>query len=272
MPKRLVIFVLFLVIANTSFSEPKEIVYPKNSSGYTKAEEIDGKQPSPLDVGAIAKETERPIFKEGDPQKENKDKWDKAAVFSIYLLVIVGIGGILVAICTLQKIERQIKVAEADTEAMARAERPWIVIKVESPTPNQFNFIATNTGRIPANVKSIWATPIATKRGEKLKIPADEKTEESLMNTPPCLMPPTASQIVYQCNIDEMDKHGFFGKNLTFSLGFTELRFYGRIIYSDILQPETAIPHETKWLYWQVPIQGALPFPDPIHPKHNIYT
>lgn len=187
-------------------------------------------------------------------------------------LVVVGIAGIVAALCTLKKIERQIKVAEAGTQAIGRAERPWIVIDVESPAPNQFNFIATNTGRIPADVKSIWAAAIVTKRGERLEIPIDDKTGESLMNTPPCLIPPTARQIVFRCNIEEMNKQGSFGRNTTFSQGFVELRFYGRIIYSDILQPESAIPHETKWLYWQVPIQGALPFPDPIHPKHNTYT
>lgn len=272
MLKRLAIFAVFLVIANAGFPAPRETADPKSGSGYTKTKNGDGKQPSALGAGAIAEVTERPTLKEDAQKKEDKDGWDKSAVVSNYLLVIVGFGGILTALCTLKKIERQIKVAEADTAAMARAERPWIVIDVESPAPNQFNFIATNTGRIPADVKSIWTTSIATKRGEKLEIPVDEKTGESHMNTPPCLIPPAASQIVFRCNIDEMDKRGVFGRNQTFSLGFTDLRFYGRIIYSDILQPESAVPHETKWLYWQVPIQGALPFPDPTHPKHNTYT
>jgi hypothetical protein len=121
-------------------------------------------------------------------------------------------------------------------------------------------------------VKSIWATSIVTKRGENLEVPIDEKTRESLMNTPPCLIPPTASQIVFRCNIDEMDKQGAFGRNLTFSRGFVELRFYGRILYSDILQPAGSVPHETKWLYWQFPLEGALPFPDPRRPEHNGYS
>jgi len=201
-----------------------------------------------------------------------KDFYDKAAVWINLGLCIIGFFGIVIAVSTLKKIERQIRVAEADTQAMVRAERPWIVIDVESPSPNQFNFIATNTGRTPADVKSIWANAIITKRGDTLEIPPEEKTSDSLLSNPPCLIPPTAGQVVFRCNIDQMEKAGVFGRNMTFAQGFVELRFYGRIIYSDVLQPESAIPHETKWLYWQVPIQGALPFQDPMYPKHNTYT
>ena len=111
-----------------------------------------------------------------------------------------------------------------------------MVVDVESPAPNQFNFVITNVGRTPADVKSIWTTFILTKRGEKLEIPIDEKTNESLMNTPPCLIPPTVSQTVFRCNIDEMDKRQVFGGNITFSVGLVDLHFYGRIVYSDVLQ------------------------------------
>jgi hypothetical protein len=210
---------------------------------------------------------------------------DKVLWVANLILAVVGFVGIVVAWLTLLKIERQTKTGEVaalaakagaeaallNAQAVINAERAWIVIDVESPAPNQFNFIATNTGRIPADVKSIWATSIVTKNREKLNVPIDEKTGESLINTPPCLIPPNAKQIVLRCNIDEMDKHGTFGRNLTFSRGFAELRFYGRILYSDILQPAESAPYETKWLYWQVPIQGALPFPDPIYPEHNSY-
>jgi hypothetical protein len=262
--KRLSIFAVFLAVACACFAAQREAANPQSNSGGHKSDNGNDKQPPPPHPMAVPETTDRQTLADDPQRKEGKDGWDKAAVLSNYLLVIVGIGGIVVAACTLQKIERQIRAAEADTEAMARAERAWIVIHVESPAPNQFNFIATNTGRIPADVKSIWTTSIVTKRGENLEVPIDEKTRESLMNTPPCLIPPTASQIVFRCNIDEMEKRGIFG--------FAELRFYGRILYSDILQPADSVPHETKWLYWQFPLEGALPFPDPMRPEHNGYS
>lgn len=152
-----------------------------------------------------------------------------------------------------------------NTKALINAERPWIVINVESPTPNQFNFIIENVGRTPAHVKSIWASWIPTRRGERLEIPSDDETEEPIMGFSSYLLPPTASQIAFRFNIEEMNQRGgFFPTH--------ELRFYGRILYSDILQSEGSPLHETKWLYWQIPVEGALPFADPAHPEHNGYT
>jgi hypothetical protein len=69
-----------------------------------------------------------------------------------------------------------------------------------------------------------------------------------------------------------MERQGVFGPDMLFSWGFVELRFYGRIIYSDILQPDGSPLHETRWLYWQIPVEGATPFPDPHYFGHNRYT
>jgi hypothetical protein len=167
------------------------------------------------------------------------------------------------------------KAAEAallNTQVVINAERAWIVVDVESPAPGKFNFIAKNVGRTPAKVRSIWSSPIITKRGKTLCIPPDEQTKDSLIGMSPCLIPPTDTYTVLRCDIAELDKGNAFGVGVTFSQGFADLRFYGRIVYFDILQPETAIPHETKWLYWHIPIDGAMPFPDPDYPLQNTYT
>jgi hypothetical protein len=162
--------------------------------------------------------------------------------------------------------------AVLNTQSLINSERAWIVVSVESPVPGQFNFRATNVGRTPATVKSIWHASLVAKRGEVLQVPLDEKTGKSLMDTPPCLIPPTANQIVHRCNIEDMEKKGAFGQNMTFALGLSNLWFYGRIVYSDVLQLESSPLHETKWLYWHVPVEGAIPFPDPMRSQHNTYT
>lgn len=168
--------------------------------------------------------------------------------------------------------ELSVKAAESNTQALINAERAWIVVSVESPAPNQFHFRATNVGKTPAKVKSIWTTSIIVKREEELQVPSDDKTGESLMNTPSCLIPPTASQIVFRCNIEDMEKKRAFGQNMIFAQGFVNLWFYGRIVYSDTLQPDDSPLHETKWLYWHIPVEEAIPFPDPHRPEYNSYT
>jgi uncharacterized membrane protein YcjF (UPF0283 family) len=87
---------------------------------------------------------------------------DKVSWVANLILAVVGFVGIIVAWMTLLKIERQTKAGEVaalaakagaeaallNAQAVINAERAWIVIDVESPAPNQFNFVATNTGRM----------------------------------------------------------------------------------------------------------------------------
>ncbi|MGH9691920.1 MAG: hypothetical protein ACRD4C_12720 [Candidatus Acidiferrales bacterium] len=52
--------------------------------------------------------------------------------------------------------------------------------------------------------------------------------------------------------------------------GFRMLYFYGRIIYSDTLDEKSL--HETKWLYWYLPVGDGVAIPDPRHPEWNSYS
>ncbi len=163
-------------------------------------------------------------------------------------------------------------IALLNTKALIAAERAWIVVDVESPAPGKFNFIARNVGRTPAKIHSVWSSQIITHRDKVLQIPPDEKTNDTLLGMAPCLIPPTATLIVLRCDIAELDKRHAFGPNVTFSQGFSDLRFYGRVVYFDIFESDSVIPHETKWLYWQIPIEGGEPIPDPLHTQYNTYT
>lgn len=162
-------------------------------------------------------------------------------------------------------------------QAVINAERAWIVVSVESPEPNEFNFRATNVGKTPAKIKSIWSSPITFWRDSELEIPPDEKTGESLLSTPPCLLPPTDSQIVLRCDIGKLGPGQYVGPDASARVqndiqkGFRSLYFYGRIIYSDTLDDKSI--HETKWLYWYLPVgERAQAIPDPRHPELNSYS
>jgi hypothetical protein len=166
-------------------------------------------------------------------------------------LVIVGIDG-------------QIQVAKSDTQSMIRAERAWIVVSVQSPSHGRFVYTAKNVGKTPARIISIWARPLKAERGKDLDVYSDEVTEEGLPITPPQLLPPTATCVVHDFNIKEVESNT--------SYLFDNLFTYGRIRYFDVLNEDPKVPYETRWLYWHVPIEGAMPFPDPGYPQHNSYS
>jgi hypothetical protein len=58
-----------------------------------------------------------------------KDNYDKATFWISVILAIVGTGGIVVAVLTMRKIERQTKATEESVKAAINAERPWITCK-----------------------------------------------------------------------------------------------------------------------------------------------
>jgi hypothetical protein len=77
------------------------------------------------------------------PSKEQgKDGWDKAAVVSNYLLVIVGILGIGYAALTFGKLKEQTEAAKNAAEAALRqaqhietTERAWVIASAQNPDP-----------------------------------------------------------------------------------------------------------------------------------------
>lgn len=169
--------------------------------------------------------------------------------------------------------EEQVGALLLNARAQINAERAWVVVTVESYEPNRFQFRATNVGKTPANITCIYSRQAKVPRGESLKIAEDYDKGDSLVSTPPRLLPPTASFIVLHCDIEDL--RGVFpvAQWLEYlSHGFFEIWSYGRIIYFDTLDGESRTPHETKWMYWHVPKNGALPIPDPQRPEYNCYT
>jgi uncharacterized membrane protein YidH (DUF202 family) len=189
-------------------------------------------------------------------------------------LVIAGFAGIIVAVCTLRKIERQTKAAEVNIQALVSTERAWIVISVDSVVAGEFRFWAKNEGKTPARVVSIWSCNIPLRREETLTIPPDEQTSESLLQSPPCLIPPAAKRIIWQCTVADFQKASGGGteEQSFFGRGFVLAYIFGRIRYFDVLDTKATVAHETRWLYWLMPLEDALPFADPTRPDQNTYT
>jgi hypothetical protein len=158
---------------------------------------------------------------------------------------------------------------QAQERALAlnvNTERPYLVISVESPSPNLFIFAVKNEGRTPARIKSIWCKAFMADPDGTLQIPSDEDTRMPLISTPPQLLPKNGSRTFYLC-----DEHRV---KLMRGDAFSAIYFYGRISYSNVLEDGAGGPYETKWLYCQLPLKGkpSIPTPDPRHPEHNTWT
>jgi hypothetical protein len=76
-------------------------------------------------------------------------------------LVLVGGGGILVAVCTLKKIERQTKATEDQARYLTTSERAWIIVSSRFPaelhpgdqeTITRFRWDMKNVGKSPARL------------------------------------------------------------------------------------------------------------------------
>jgi hypothetical protein len=107
MLKTLAILAVFLVVAHACFPAPGKASDPKADSSKNEAQDTSSQHPAPFFTPAIPQPRYSPTFNYYAQQEGAKDGWDKAAVFSNYLLVIVGIGGVVVAIITICFIKRQ---------------------------------------------------------------------------------------------------------------------------------------------------------------------
>lgn len=78
--------------------------------------------------------------------------WPDWIIFAGNLvLVLVGIGGIVVAVRTLRKIERQTKAIETQAKHMVDSERPFLMIEALGDSTS-VSFKLSNRGRSPAKI------------------------------------------------------------------------------------------------------------------------
>jgi hypothetical protein len=235
--------------------------------------------PVPPTIQTSSKEVQRassPSLAQPQNQPQSKSTgrdWADWVLWATQLsLAIAAIVGIRFAYRTVKSAEDSAKAARLNAQAIINAERAWLVVVVDCPSPNTFRFRATNVGKTPAKVIAIRGEVTTVRRPNKLSLPLTYGEYESLSSSPPCFLPPTASCTVFQCNIEELREKDFSVDEWLqhLRMGFRDMFFHGKVKYFDTLETDT--PHETKWLYWVLPIQGALPIPDPDHPEYNSYT
>jgi hypothetical protein len=185
------------------------------------------------------------------------------------VLAIVGYVGIMLAVSTLKKIERQTASAEDAVSAakdsaraallMAQsiidAERPWIAITVEASriAENSFNVMATNRGRSPAMITAtldhIQVAVDETRLSGTPEYPSDDRT------APPAsiLLVPDESAAIKTFSRDDLQGVCTSDETLRRIQNWEEKLFLcGKVIYRDLIAPPDSQFHETTWCCWYI--------------------
>jgi hypothetical protein len=196
------------------------------------------------------------------PQPASWPLRDRISWGANLLLAFVGYAGIMLALTTLRKIERQTRSGETmaqaamesanaallHTQAILDAERPWILISVE-PSPqgqNTFKIIATNRGRSPAEIiASADRIGIAAEERNLPKSP--EFTKEKPLNAPVVLLPGESTvvqpfsrdDVKWVCKTEDAIRRVETWQDNIF--------LYGRLVYRSLLSPRAGKVHQTDW-------------------------
>jgi len=125
------LFASALVVQGKSKGSP-----PKRDENHAQETKPPLPKPSVSTVGIIKEQTTN-TQNEGADGESNSDLRRLLAPENIpnIALFFVGVAGIIIAICTLIKIERQTTAAENGVNALIDSERPWLFIPFENRSP-----------------------------------------------------------------------------------------------------------------------------------------
>jgi hypothetical protein len=194
--------------------------------------------------------------------------WHDRILWAAYLvLAIVGYAGIMQAVSTLKKIERQTGAVEAAATAAAdtaqaallqvqgvvNADRPWLLIGVE-PSPgieNSFNITATNRGRSPATVISALDLVIfAVDDADLPAFPPLMAAESAAPSVPMILLP---GEFITVKTIKREDARALCASDEKFKqIENWEKKIFlcGKVVYNDLVAPAGKATHESNWCCW----------------------
>ncbi len=187
------------------------------------------------------------------------------------LLALLGYAGIMVAIQTLKKIERQGKYAETAAEAAAKsaeaavrsseaallhaqaiinAERPWVLITIvpSRSIENGFTVIATNRGRGPAQViAAIDEVKTAVDEAHLPPAPEYKPQDSEVPFVSIILLPGEFMNLKSFCRDDVKPLCGSDEAFRRIENWEERIFLYGKVTYRDLAAPADMPAHETGW-------------------------
>jgi hypothetical protein len=184
------------------------------------------------------------------------------------VLAVLGYVGIMLAVSLLRKIERQSKYMETaaaaageaaqaallQAQAVAAAQRPWIVIEAQqvAGTENNFAVIAVNRGRSPARLTAtMGAFRIVHDESELPASPEFEKEAEVAFS--PILLLPGESIRIRSFSRDDVQSLCNSAETMR-RVDSWEARvyLYGKVRYADLISPAGHGNHESGWCCWYI--------------------
>ncbi|MGA2886466.1 MAG: hypothetical protein ABSE51_00325 [Terracidiphilus sp.] len=185
------------------------------------------------------------------------------------VLAILGYVGIMLAVSTLRKIDRQTGYAEAAAEAAAasahaalmnaqaiiNAERSWILITAEPSrsAENSFVITATNRGRTPAKIiESAERVKIAIDDRHLANTPEYKFEKPASPKAPIILLPGESTPIQPFCREDVRGLCDTEERYKRIETWEEKVYLYGRVIYRDLIAPADGEAHQTNWCCWYI--------------------
>ncbi|MGA9063621.1 MAG: hypothetical protein WB341_18405, partial [Terracidiphilus sp.] len=184
------------------------------------------------------------------------------------VLVLIAYVGIMLALSLLRKIERQTRYGEtaaqaaADSakaalmfaEAQAQAQRPWIVVSVETePGPdNTFTVVATNRGRSPTRIITLVDDIVIVPDETDLPPVPAFKSEPHPPRVPVILLPGEATGLKLFLRDDVKAVCPTAVDLRRLEAWEQKIFLYGNVTYVDIRAPEGKQPFETAWCCWYI--------------------
>jgi hypothetical protein len=184
------------------------------------------------------------------------------------VLVVLAYIAIMMALSLLRKIGRQTEYAEtaaqaaaeaaqaalAQTQAMVRAERPWILMSVRPAQniENGFAIVATNRGRSPALILSTVDEIVSAVDEAHLAAEPEFRNQPVAPAEPLILLPGEASELL-SFSRAEVKRICETEERLARVENWDEkIYLYGKVTYCDLTAPDPAPAHESSWFAWYI--------------------
>jgi hypothetical protein len=110
--KTLAIFTIILAVAPAAYPLPRKGSDPKADTRQNVAAANPGDRPSDPPTSVRPQKPDADTFISNANEKHVQDRWDKAGILANYLLVAVGLAGVVTAVGTLKVIRRQTNLSE----------------------------------------------------------------------------------------------------------------------------------------------------------------
>ena len=185
------------------------------------------------------------------------------------ILVLLGYGGILLAMSLLHKMERALRVTETLAESaseqsslamqtlqkLQQAERPWLSISIvqQPAAENTFTVLATNCGKSPARLLGCYDAHLFVASEADLPPAAPLPEAPSPDYSRPILLLPGESARLRSLRREQVkefcgDAEGY-RKVLSWE---SKIYLFGKVVYEEVSGAQNRQPYESSWCCWYI--------------------